>query len=402
MKKLLSYSFFIFLDKGISFVLPVLLLYLTNPSIYAKLEAALALSILLIPLLDLGTNYYVGFIYKRDGSACFSRFNRLLLSISFISVVVALPLFFVSEFFLIVVLAILRSVHINLYQYGQTKGRLTEQLISPILTNIIASVCAVILTLLSVFFEIEGSYVLLSYFIFPPLLFMFLNTRTIEFSQSAKLFKWSILRQFNYQPAFQFIKKSLVFAAPAILNSLLVTGFANLTKIYVLQHFGETEMVRYSFVFRLAMFIHIFHAAISGYAAKFFLLSNDLKKMTFFYLMYMLILFLITVFILVVVYFMNDVVVHELLHIDSLFIAAFAYTLFWCYSGFFDFLYIRINKTKLMLVNSSIFFLTAICFYLIHGVMTPLDAAICLFFSSITMFISNILLCFLNRHHLVN
>ena len=396
MKKLLSYSFFLFLDKGLSFVLPILLLYITSPSVYAKLEAALAMSILLIPLLDLGTNYYVGFIYKRDGEACFRHFNRLLLSISLFSIAVAIPLFFLSDFFFIIVLAILRSVHINLYQYGQTKGRLTEKLISPILANITASTCAVVLTLISVFFDVWDNYILLSYFIFPPLLFIFLNSRAVELPSMQKL------REINYKPTLIFIKKSLTFAAPAILNTLLVTGFANLTKIYVLQNFGESDMVRYSFVFRLAMIIQLCHMAVSGYTFKFFLLSINLKRMASLYLIYMSALFLITLSILCAVYFVNNIVDYELLYIDPLFIVAFAYTLFWCYSAFFDFLYIRINKTKLMLVNSGVFFLSAICFYFIYGVMTPLDAAIGLFISSITMFISNILLCFLNRHHLSN
>ena len=363
---------------------------------YAKLEAALAMSILLIPLLDLGTNYYVGFIYKRDGDACFRHFNRLLLSISLFSIAVAIPLFLLSDFFFIIVLAILRSVHINLYQYGQTKGRLTEKLISPILANIIASTCAVVLTLISVFFDVWDNYILLSYFIFPPLLFVFLNSRAVELPSMQKL------RGINYKPTFIFIKKSLTFAAPAILNTLLVTGFANLTKIYVLQSFGESDMVRYSFVFRLAMIIQLCHMAVSGYTFKFFLLSINLKRMSSLYLIYMSALFFITFLILCVVYFINNIVDYELLYIDPLFIVAFAYTLFWCYSAFFDFLYIRINKTKLMLVNSGVFFLSAICFYFIYGVMSPLDAAIGLFISSIAMFISNILLCFLNRHHLSN
>ncbi len=396
MKKFLSYSFFLFLDKGLSFLLPILLLYITSPAVYAKLEAALAMSILLIPLLDLGTNYYVGFIYKRDGEACFRHFNRLLLSISLFSIAVAIPLFFLSDFFFIIVLAILRTVHINLYQYGQTKGRLTEKLVSPILANITASTCAVVLTIVSVYFDVWDNYILLSYFIFPPLLFIFLNSRAVELPSLLKL------RKTNYRPVLTFIKRSLTFAAPAILNTLLVTGFANLTKIYVLQNFGESDMVRYSFVFRLAMIIQIFHAIISGYTAKFFLISNNGHKIIRLYVLYAFVLFVIAFFIIATVYFANSLVSYELLYVDSLFIIAFAYTLFWCYSGFFDFLYIRINKTKLMLINSGVFFVSAICFYFVYGVMTPLDAAIGLFISSIAMFISNILLCFLNRHHLSN
>lgn len=396
MKKLLSYSFFLFADKGLSFILPIVLLYLSDASAYAQLEAALALSILLVPLLDLGTNYYVGYLYSKEGDNCFHKFNRLLLSIALISILIAIPLFFVSEVFLIVILAVLRSIHINLYQYGQIKGRLTEQLISPILVNITASIVVVILIFLSVYFSFEEKFLLLSYFIFPPLLFIAFNIKVL------KVVDFSTYFQFDYDSFLRFLKASLIFAAPAILNTLLVTGFANLTKIYVLESFGESDMVRYSFVFRLAMIIQLCHMAVSGYTFKFFLLSNNLVRMTSLYTLYVVALSVITLTIVFVVYFMNGLVDYELLYIDSLFIVAFAYTLFWCFASFFDFLYVRINKTKLMLLNSGVFFLTAITFYTIQDVSTPFDVALGLFISSVAMFISNIILCFFYRHHLVS
>jgi len=393
LKKLFNYSFFLFLDKGLAFALPLSILFITNNNtIYANLEAALALSVILIPFLDLGVKYYVGYCYKQEGNKCFNRFNRLLIILSLVSLIVAFPLFFLSEFFFIFVLAILRSVHINLYQYGQIKGRLTDKLISPILINVAASCCALLMTIGIYYVGGNDKYIVLSFFIFAPVLFLTLNIRHFQLSSFFK---------FDYHNTSQFITKCLIFSAPAIFNTLLVVGFANLTKIYVLENFGESEMVQYSFVFRLAMVIQMCHMAVSGYTCKFFLLSNDLRKMTSYYLIYMVTLFLVTLCITVAVYMLSDLVSYELLRFDLLLVMAFAYTLFWCFSSFFDFIYVRINKTKLMLVNSFVFFFTYILYYSFFGIMSPLSAAVGLFISSVFMFMSNLILLWFNRKEII-
>lgn len=389
MKKLLNYSFFLFLDKGLAFVLPLSILFITNnKTIYANLEAVLALSVVLIPFLDFGIKYYVGYCFKQEGDKCFNRFNRLLIVLSLLSLVVAIPLFFLSELFFIFVLAVLRSIHINLFQYGQIKGRLTDKLISPILINVAASCCALLMTIGIYYVGGNDKYIVLSFFIFAPVLFIILNIKHFQLNSFFK---------FDYHNTTQFITKCLIFSAPAIFNTLLVVGFANLTKIYVLENFGESEMVQYSFVFRLAMVIQMCHMAVSGYTCKFFLLSNDLRKMTSYYLIYMAALFLVTLCITVAVYILSDLVSYELLRFDLLLMMAFAYTLFWCFSSFFDFIYVRINQTKLMLVNSFVFFFTYILYYSIFGIMSPLSAAVGLFISSVFMFTSNLILLWFNR-----
>ena len=393
MKKLFNYSFILFLDKGLAFALPLSILFITNNNtLYANLEAALALSVILIPFLDFGIKYYVGYCYKQEGEKCFNRFNRLLITLSLVSLIVAIPLFLSSEIFFTFVLAIMRSVHINLYQYGQIKGRLIEQLISPILINVVASVCALLITLVIFYAGGSDKYILLSFFIISPVLFLALNMRHF---QLGSLFK------FDYHHSIEFITKCLMFSAPAIINTLLVVGFANLTKIYVLEKFGELEMVQYSFVFRLAMVIQMGHMALSGYTFKFFLLSSDLRKMTYYYLIYMAALFFVSLGVMVTVYVLSDFVNYELLRFDSLLVIAFAYTLFWCYSSFFDFIYVRLNKTKLMLVNSFVFFFTYIMYYLFFGVMSPMSAALGLFISSVFMFMSNLVLLWFNRKEIM-
>jgi hypothetical protein len=393
LKKLLNYSFFLFLDKGLAFVLPLSILFITNnKTIYSNLEAALALSVVLIPFLDFGIKYYVGYCFKQEGDKCFNRFNRLLIVLSLLSLIVAIPLFFISELFFIFVLAVLRSIHINLYQYGQIKGRLTDKLISPILINVAASCCALLMTIGIYYAGGNDKYIVLSFFIFAPVLFIILNIKHFQLNSFFK---------FDYHNTTQFITKCLIFSAPAIFNTLLVVGFANLTKIYVLENFGESEMVQYSFVFRLAMVIQMCHMAVSGYTCKFFLLSNDLRKMTSYYLIYMAALFLVTLCIAFGVYILSDFVSYELLSFDLLLVMAFAYTLFWCFSSFFDFIYVRINKTKLMLVNSFIFFFTYIVYYSLFDITSPSSAAVGLFISSVFMFMSNLTLLWFNRKKII-
>ena len=393
MKKLFSYSFFLFLDKGVAFVLPLSILFITNNhAVYANLEAALALSVILIPFLDLGVKCYVGYCFKKEGEECFNRFNQLLISLSLISLLIAIPLFYLSELFFVCVLAILRSVHINLYQYGQLKGRLTDRLISPIAINIIASLCSLLIT--AIIFYIGGSekYIVLSFFIVPPCLFVLLNIKNLQLK---------IIVNTDFIKIKKFITKCIVFSAPAILNTLLVVGFANLTKIYVLENFGESEMVQYSFVFRLAMVIQMCHLVVSGYTCKFFLVSNDLKKMGKYYLIYISALLFVTLCILSSVYIFSDFINYKLLNFDLLLVMVFAYTLFWCFSSFFDFIYVRIDQTKLMLVNSFVFFVSYLIYYSIFGIGNPLSAAIGLFISSMFMFMSNLTLLWFNRKKII-
>ena len=392
MKKLFNYSFFLFLDKGLAFILPLSILYLTkDEGLYVNLEAALAFSIILIPLLDMGIKYYVGYMYTRKGNDCFEQFDLLSLQVIIVNLIIAVPLYFYSDFLFIYVMAILRTLHINLFQYVQIKGRLTEKLIPPLIISIFASVTSIFLAIGLFYLGVSNNTVLLAYFILPPCIFLLYHLSQYK-PDSSTLLKVNFSDPFYYS--------MLKFSIPVIMNSLLVVGFANLTKIYVLNSFGQTEMVKYSFDFRVAMGIQLIHMAVVGYLTKFFLISHDFTKMIKIYFYYIGSLVGCAIFTLLIIHFFGALIDPKLLVVDSLILIIFGYVILWCFSAFFDVLYMRMNKTSLVLINSTVFFSSYVLFYFFHGIASSVDAALGLLFSAGMMLASNIFLIFYNFKYL--
>ena len=407
MQKLFNYSFFLFLDKGLAFLLPLLILFLTDDrSLYASVEAAIAVSILLVPLLDLGLKYYVSYCYRQEGNKCLDRFDRLLIILSLVSITISIPLLIFSKLFFIVFLGILKSVHINLYQYCQIRGRLTDNLIPPVRLNVVSTALSVFLLIAAYHSEANGNVLLFSLFIVPPFLFLINNFRSLS---PAALFTFYPVNDDddddgddendvdNDNDVKNFLSKCIRFSGPAIVNTLIVVGFANVLKLVIFAKFGEEDLVEYAFAFRLALLIQVFHMVISGYTFKFFLMSSDFVKMLKIFLMFALSLIAITLFLAIFIDIVSGIVSYDLLKFDLLTAVVFAYTLFWCLASFFEFVYIRIDKTELMLVNSCVFLGSYCLFYFIFGIVNPLSAAVGLLVSAVCMFISNVALIFVNR-----
>lgn len=392
MKKLFNYSFFLFLDKGLAFILPLSILYLTkDEGLYVNLEAALAFSITLIPLLDMGIKYYVGYMYTRKGNDCFEQFDLLSLQVIIANLIIAVPLYFYSDFLFIYVMAILRTLHINLFQYVQIKGRLTEKLIPPLIISIFASVTSIFLAIGLFYVGVSNNTVLLVYFILPPGIFLLYHLSQYK-PDSSTLLKVNFSDPFYYS--------MLKFSIPVMINSLLVVGFANLTKIYVLNSFGQAEMVKYSFDFRIGMGVQLIAAAIMSFYSKFFLISYDFRKMVKVYFIYVLALTGMVVAMLFLIYLLGPFINPNLLVVDPLLSIIFGYILLWCFSTFFDVFYTRINRTPLILINSTVFFSSYVLFYFFHGIASSVDAALGLLFSAGMMLASNIFLIFYNFKYL--
>jgi hypothetical protein len=293
---------------------------------------------------------------------------------------------------ILISLSLFRSLYVNLFQYSQIRGRLTDQLTAPILLNLIVIGTSSTVFVVLYFAEVGIEILLFSYFALPPIMFLYSSYRQVKGNLSIR---------FSSGNEWKFLKACIVFSVPAALNTLLVIGFSNLTKVYVLNVFGEDEMVRYVFSFRIAMIIQLCHMVVSGYSYKFFLLSQDYKKMMKYYSAYSMSLVAISLLIVLFIVLLDSFSNSEFTKVDLLLVCSFGYTLFWCFSSFFDFLYIRIGKTKLMLVNSIVFFLTYILFYGISGISNPTDAAIGLFFSSTAMFISNLVIIWCHRDSII-
>jgi hypothetical protein len=362
-----------------------------NEGLYANLEAILAFSIVLVPLLDFGIKSYVGYRFNRSGADCFARFDALSLQVVLINLALAIPLYFINELMFIYVMAIFRAIHINLYQYILIKGLLCESRIKPMIVSIFSSTSSVCIALSLSYSGVSDNMMLFCYFILPPC--VFLGYHLIQYKPvKGERLGPSIIDPFN----FSMIK----FSLPVIMNSLLVVGFANLTKIYILNKFGQADMIKYSFDFRIAMGIHLVHSAISVYLIKFFLVSVNSKRMIKIYCLYMTVLLVGVAIALVFVYYLGPYLDPKLLILDLLLCVIFGYTILWCFSAFLDVLYVRMNKTSLVLVNSCVFFTSFILFYFFVGISTPLFAAIGLLISAAMMWLSSLVLVFSNHKHL--
>jgi hypothetical protein len=379
-------------DKALAFVGPLLILYLTDSnSIYSSLESVLAISVILIPIIDLGVKDYVGYVYTKERDSCFERFDLLSLRLIVSSLAIAIAFYIVGNPFLMVAMALLRSAHINLYYYLQMKGRLTEKIVGPLRYSIIVTCTSALLTIFGFYAGLSDAHVLLVYFLTPSLLFLCYHVFQSQLF-NPKLFSidWN-------NPTYLVMIR---FSVPIILNSFLVIGFSNLTKLYVLNQFGEEEMVRYSFDFRIAMVVQIIHMVIVTYLTKFLLISDDFTRIVKVYALYAILLVSIASLGLLVIFFWGRHIDPDRLVFDTLMCAIFGYTVFWCLSAFFDIFYTRLNKTVFILINSCAFFLSYILYYLFIGVESATESGLALFLSSLMMLLSNLMMIFINRNRL--
>lgn len=263
-KGLVHYFLLTYIDKIVSFALPLSILFiLKDKPLYNFIEAAFSYATLIMIALELGVSNYLFFGYKQaDDKDKFIRlasmnFRFLLSFYAVISILfLAAVKFYDASLLTLFWVVTIRALFVFYLSFQSNIFRLRDRPSGIYKVSLAVNLASFILLLLASYFSKNYQTEL---FFIPSLMLIV--------SVCAK-FVFTDLRHFRLAEFGDFLKNSLVFAWPVILNVLSMSFINNYAKIFAYGHLPEQEMVQVSFIMRIGLIIQLTHAAFSSFFSK--------------------------------------------------------------------------------------------------------------------------------------
>lgn len=362
-KEFLIYFVLTYLDKVISFALPLsILFFIKDRSLYALVEVAFSYATIGMIIIELGVSNYLFYGYKQAPNkekfvSDAQIFFKFLLLCYFIAAVGTLFVanYLDSGFILIFLMVVIRSLFMLYLSFYSTIYRLKDNPSGIYLVSIFINVLSFVMLMLAHQFAWRHSVL---YFFIPSMLmlvyvvirFSILEFRLIEFNK----FKL-------------FLTDSLRFSWPIILNVLAMSYMNNYAKIYAFGHLSEQEMVQISYIMRIGLIIQLTHSAFSSFYSKSLFMDASNTFNTKIFKRYNLILFLsmgLVVFIILATNYLFSNQIHIPLTLSTLLFLI--YIILWCYIGYLEIYFGIMNANRKVLyysIFSSVIYTTLLKFY---------------------------------------
>jgi hypothetical protein len=349
-KGLIGFFLLTYFDKGLSFALPLSILFiLRDKPLYALVEVAFSYATIAVVLAELGLSSYLFWGYKasldKDEFVIKAQvfFGALVLAYSVLAILVFIGLnFYDPTFRMLFVLIATRTLFVFYTNFYSNIYRLQDRPSRIYLTTTSINLSSFVLLVVAYYFY-KGNEIV--YFFLPSMILV--GTIGIGF-----LFK---IERFGVRYFFAFQKSALTFSWPIILNVLLMSFINNYVKIYAYGHLSEQDMVQASYALRLGLIIQLSHAAYASYFSK-SLFMDPSKKFNFsvFRQYSMVLSFSLCVVvgaILFTNYFLAPRIYIPLNIITALFIG---YIIIWCYIGYLELYFGVMNANRSILVYSVV------------------------------------------------
>lgn len=383
-QSLLIYTFWNLFDKGLVFLLPIIILTLFDAKEeYIQLEYIISIVTIILTFLDIGLNGYIFYFYQKAESKRIALitsqkinafFYFILLSIGFILLLFD---FFVLEINKFLIFIIFRCLFVYfskyLISYFRLKDKPTNAIYFSLSVNFLTACILLTYYLMKDVFQ-------LSYFFVPQIILVLLTSFFVL--KSFKRLRKIKIEFWNY------IKNSFLFSWPTMLQVLVMMYLSNYGKIHALGSLVENEAVTLGMTMRISIIIQLAHATFIGYNTKRILVHENYlsieKKLLIEYLTILLTCFILVVLLLFIVNYSLDLEILNLLTIQFLIVL---YTVIWCLYSYFELYFQRINKNiyKLYFVLINGFVFLGLMIVLPYGFLLKL--AISLFFSTMTAFL---------------
>lgn len=355
-KELLRFTALNYIDKGIIFLTPFVVLYVfKDKTIYNDIEYIFSASAVLLTISELGVRNYFLYAYKgaadrealvREGEANFLTLFFIYFLLSAVSL--AAWAFFSKDPKGMVFLIIPRTLYsfmISFYSvYFILKDTPSKIFIPSYFVNILT--LATILTV-----KVLNARLNLFYFFSSQLLV------------DALLFGYIIRNRelVNFKRLFLYLGKTLAYAWPIILNIFLFMVINNYGRIYAYKLLSREEMFQISFVQRISLVVQLTHASASAYLSKrlFIDLSNKINMRLFgLYGSMLAISVLGAISVLVLLRWIRP---EESVGLNISSFLILVYTVLWCVSSFFELYLNKRNKNRYIplttLISVGIFFM---------------------------------------------
>ena len=341
-KGLIGFTVLNYIDKGLSFILPLVILYVCkDKTSYNDLEYAYSIGNILVWFFALGSTYsFYGykiaddrddymkfFVFVRDSAIIITSVIMLFFSVVFFN--------FGKFFFLLNIAITARTVNMLYINYYNNYCRLIDKpslvLVYGIIINIITIIAIVIA------FYLQSS--LLLYFSVPQLLFPIIA--------SAGFFRKGTVKKY-YTRIRAFYKDALLYSWPVILNCFIGVGITNFGKIFAYNFMSDEDMYIFSYTMRISLVIQLAHASIMTYYSKRVFLGDFNRRIAFAYLLFLL---GASALCLIIIAGLNQVASFSI-PINTITIIIMLYNIIYSAGSFLEQFYNRVNRNRYILYYS--------------------------------------------------
>lgn len=338
---LIHFSILSYIDKGLAFVLPLIVLYVFNDRVvYNELEYAYSIANILVYVFSVGYCYsFYGYKISDDKDFYLSRYigvscvSVLLTAVILTIISLIWPSIDPSLSVLVAGLITARTVLLLFVSFFSTYYRLIDKPVRVIYLSL--SVCFSILTLLTLQYIINTKYNLLYSFAIPELLIPIVFCFCLLLKINIPL--WSYLKDYY--------KASVIYSWPIVVNCFLALGVSNFGKIYAFNYMSDDDMYIFSYTMRISMVIWLAHNSIVAYYGKKIFMDEFNKSIAFKYLLFLM---GSTVLSLMIIIILNNISKYQIPLNLSVFII-FAYNIVFCCGSFLEGFYGRANKNMILM-----------------------------------------------------
>lgn len=276
-----------YLDKAVIFLLPIIVLFFfRDKTVYVSIEYIYSITIVLIPLIDVGLSTYFFYQYRNSDDhnktvETFKKvFQRLYLVISFLGLFAILLNLFVFEYEKFIVFIVFRILFVLVTTFLASYYRLINKPEKVVLITIVSNFISLSFLLFYFFFDYDFSLWLIFAGQILFSLFYFFKSFNLVF-----LVKQSTV---SFNKIKTVLKGSVMFSWPTIIQIFLIMYITNYGKIHALTNMPIEDGVLLSLIQRFSMVIFLTHSSLLAYMVKSIYIEKNIlginKKILFKYL----------------------------------------------------------------------------------------------------------------------
>lgn len=350
-KNLIHYFLLTYLDKVISFALPLSILFIIkDKGLYTTVEVAFSYATILMVIIDLGFSNYLFYGYKKsENQAGFVSeaqlyFRFLLLVYAVFSLILFVALGIYDDTLVLLFCVIIARALFTLYLgFYANIYRLNDRPSGVYRVSMFINVFSFLLLMLATFFHWE--YAILYFSIPSVLLILYVCLKFLS----------TDLKVFRFSDFMSFLSHALKFSWPIILNVLAMSYINNYAKIYAYSYLSEDETVQISYILRIGLVIQLTHSAFSSFFSKSLFMQTDNKFNYKIFRQYNAVLLLSACMVVGAVagtnYFFEDEI-HIRFTLSTFLLLL--YIVLWCYIGYLEIYFGVMNANKRILYYSLV------------------------------------------------
>lgn len=330
------YLFATIADRGLSFLLPIIVLYLFGlEKVYNEIEYVYSISNLMLAFLDFGIIKYLFYGHKISSEPNYflKKIKGVLVCLLSVVMIITLMILIYFDNHIIILFILSRSSYLLCYQYYNNLKRLQDQPLYGVFPPIIVNLLDMII--ISILYYLFGFQNIIIYVYFG-----------VTFLYPIYII-WDGFREIDFTYFIDIGKKSFIYTWPLMLNTLLVMLLNNYGKVFAYNQLSQSAMTNISYLLRICMVIQLFHGAISSFQTKAIYDVDDgrfLKKEFYEYLSYLcLALFLFYV----IIFISNKFGIVQTGMFSVLFLSM--YMIFWCIGAYLEQYLNKTNNNKFIL-----------------------------------------------------